>query len=75
MLAAPAVSAKLDYYVIGGGGSRVEASIYTLEGTIGQTVVGGTVTVGLCSGFWCTINYPYFFPWNIFIPAITGDGH
>ncbi len=75
ILAGQAVSATLDYYVIGGGGGRLEAGIYTLEGTIGQTVGGDAATVGLCSGFWCTLDSSSFFPWSIFIPAITGAGH
>lgn len=45
----------IERYVLGGGGGRVEAGPYRLDGTMGQGVVG-TVSDGayeLCSGFWC----------------------
>jgi hypothetical protein len=54
VLAAP-TAATLDRYVIGGGGGHTEAGIYTLDGTIGQVVVGldSASPLDLCSGFWC----------------------
>ena len=47
----------IDWNVIGGGGGRAEAGIYTLDGTIGQAVVGTATDTGLelCSGFWCGV--------------------
>jgi hypothetical protein len=42
-------------FVIGGGGGRLQAGPYTLDGTVGQAVAGeaGSATHQLCSGFWC----------------------
>ena len=39
VLAAP-VATTLERYVIGGGGGHTEAGIFSLDGTIGQAVVG-----------------------------------
>ena len=41
--------------VIGGGGGHAENGVYTLDGTIGQPLVGraSTAPYELCSGFWC----------------------
>ena len=46
---------EISLYVIGGGGGRSEAAPYTLDGTIGQAVVGvvGNSPYELCAGFWC----------------------
>ena len=42
-------------FVVGGGGGRLQASPYILDGTVGQAVAGeaGGATHQLCSGFWC----------------------
>jgi hypothetical protein len=42
-------------FVVGGGGGRLHAASYTLDGTVGQAVAGeaGSATHQLCSGFWC----------------------
>ena len=45
---------SLEWNVIGGGGGRVAAGKFEIEGTIGQAVVGvvGDEKLGLFSGFW-----------------------
>jgi hypothetical protein len=42
-------------FVLGGGGGRLQAGPYVLEGTAGQAVAGeaSNATHQLCSGFWC----------------------
>ncbi|MDW8068161.1 MAG: hypothetical protein RML46_04545 [Anaerolineae bacterium] len=55
----------IDWRVIGGGGGRVQAGTYILDGTVGQAVVGRAVgsTHDLCSGFWCGLaGYPVYLP-------------
>jgi hypothetical protein len=55
----------IDWDVIGGGGGHAEAGIYTLDGTIGQAVVGTATDTGseLCSGFWCrVVEYRIYLP-------------
>jgi hypothetical protein len=50
---------EMNRYVIGGGGGHSEVGNHTLEGTVGQGVVG-TVSNSpykLCAGFWCGIYY------------------
>jgi hypothetical protein len=46
---------EISWYVIGGGGGPAESSVYTLNGTIGQSLVGISSDSDreLCSGFWC----------------------
>ena len=59
LLAAGAVLASgtptIERYVVGGGGGHAEVPPYTLDGTLGQALVGlaGDEPYGLCSGFWC----------------------
>jgi hypothetical protein len=51
--------------VISGGGGQLEQSPYTLDGTIGQAVVGQAANspYELCSGFWCgTEGYKVYLP-------------
>jgi hypothetical protein len=57
-----------DWDVIGGGGGHAEAGIYTLDGTIGQPVVGPAEGTGyeLCSGFWCGAAVEH----NLYLPLI-----
>jgi hypothetical protein len=55
----------IEWDVIGGGGGHAEAGIYTLDGTIGQAVVGTATDTGseLCSGFWCrVVEYRIYLP-------------
>jgi len=53
-LAVP-TAATVERWVIAGGGGHAEAAPYSLDGTIGQSVVGtaGDFPRLLCSGFWC----------------------
>ena len=41
--------------VIGGGGGHAENTLYALEGTVGQAIVGqiSSVPYKNCAGFWC----------------------
>jgi hypothetical protein len=60
--------AGIDWDVIGGGGGHTEAGMYTLDGTIGQPVVGMAANGGaeLCSGFWCGVIGGH----RIFLPLV-----
>jgi hypothetical protein len=53
-------------HVLGGGGGHTEAAQYTLDGTIGQAVVGHSADTDteICSGFWCDVGlrYPVHLP-------------
>jgi hypothetical protein len=56
---------EMQRHVIAGGGGHSEANGLTLNGTVGQVVVGVTNqgTYDFCSGFWCgmgryTIHLP-----------------
>ncbi len=72
VLAAP-TAPTLDRYVIGGGGGLTEVGIYTLEGTIGQALVGANSTApfDLCSGFWCGLDVDYTpFSYYISLPLV-----
>ena len=46
---------EMQRHVIAGGGGHSEAGGFTLDGTVGQAVVGVTSQEAytLCSGFWC----------------------
>jgi len=61
----------IDWHVIGGGGGHAEASPYTLDGTIGQAVVGiaSEGNYELCSGFWCgaVVGHKY----RIYLPLVV----
>jgi hypothetical protein len=58
----------IDWDVIGGGGGHAEASIYSLDGAIGQALVGTATDTGseLCSGFWCGASVEY----RIYLPLV-----
>ncbi len=45
----------VDWWVIGGGGGHQESGICSLDGTIGQPLVGtvSNTPYDLCTGFWC----------------------
>ncbi len=55
----------IPWSVLGGGGGHTEAGGISLDGTIGQPIVG-TVSQGnyeLCAGFWCgTAQYLVYLP-------------
>jgi|YNPBryulayer2012_1023412.scaffolds.fasta_scaffold00493_10 hypothetical protein len=48
-------SYDLTWSTIGSGGGHAEAGSYTLDGTIGQPIVGQVAShpYDLCVGFWC----------------------
>jgi hypothetical protein len=45
----------ISWSVIGGGGGHAENTLYALEGTVGQAIVGqiSSVPYKNCAGFWC----------------------
>ncbi len=57
VLAAP-TALQVPRSVFGGGGARVVAGSYALDGTIGQPVVGivSSGSYQVCSGFWCGLG-------------------
>ena len=54
-------------YVIGGGGGHSVAGHFTLDGTIGQAVVGkfSNTPYELCAGFWCGMGV-----YKVYLPII-----
>ena len=48
---------EIDRYVIGSGGGTATGGDYTLNGTIGQPVIGSAshADLEMCSGFWCKV--------------------
>ena len=48
----------VERWVIAAGGGHSEAAPYSLDGTVGQAVVGtaSQTPYGLCSGFWCGVR-------------------
>ncbi len=58
----------IERHVIGSGGGHAQAASYTLDGTIGQPVVGtaGSGPYELCSGFWCSAAVAY----GIYLPLV-----
>ncbi len=56
--ASAAVLQTVDWSVIAGGGGHAESGIYTLDGTIGQPVVGvaSNTSNEIGSGFWSGIS-------------------
>lgn len=69
LLAGGIVLAAADYeisrYVIGAGGGPARAGDCTLDGTLGQPVVGWSTTAAydLCAGFWCGLGrYKVYLP-------------
>jgi hypothetical protein len=57
---------SINWSVIGGGGTQVHSTPYSLDSTIGQAVVGTTADTALelCSGFWCgaQVGYRVYLP-------------
>jgi len=77
LLALPVMAAgtpAIDWWLIGGGGGHAENAPYTVDGTIGQPVVGTTTDTGyeLCSGFWCGVveAAPPPLGYTIYLPII-----
>lgn len=62
---------SIDWAVVGAGGRHVESAPFTLDGTLGQPVVGTAMDTGseLCSGFWCGVGAAY----SIYLPLVLRD--
>lgn len=64
---------EASWNVMAGGGGHAEASIYELDGTIGQAMVGlgPAGSSELCSGFWCREAVLYVgYPEEVYLPGI-----
>jgi hypothetical protein len=62
---------SIDWWTIGGGGGSDATGGTTLDGTVGQAVVG-TDSNGaheLCAGFWCGTQAAY----RIYLPMVLRD--
>jgi len=64
-------SASIDWNVIGGGGTHLEAGDYTLDCTIGQAIAGTAENspYHLCSGYWCGAGVEY----DVYLPLVLRD--
>jgi len=72
VLAAPNAT-SLDRYVLGGGGGHAVGGIYTLEGTIGQPVVGGisSAPYELGAGFWGGLGTAGGAVYGVYLPVMV----
>ncbi len=70
VLAAPAAT-TLERWVMAGGGGRAAGAPYSLDGTIGQPLVGWDQHAGhaLCAGFWCGAESRV----RIWLPLVVRD--
>ena len=61
----------VERWVIAAGGGHAEAAPYSLDGTIGQAVVGSSnqASYGLCSGFWCGVRG--YLGESVFLPVVV----
>ncbi len=59
---------SIPWSVIGSGGGHAEAGSYTLDGTVGQPIVGqvSNLPYSLCSGYWCGAAAPY----RVYLPLV-----
>lgn len=71
VLAQVSANYDLSWHVIAGGGGRMAGTQHTLQGTIGQAVVGPAADSGrtLCSGFWCGVEAEY----RVCLPLVMRD--
>ncbi|MFL7794382.1 MAG: hypothetical protein AB8I69_19730 [Anaerolineae bacterium] len=74
-LSAASQAAGIVRFVIGSGGGRLEQDTYTLNGTIGQSVVGQTnqTPYELCSGFWCGGGSGTGSDREVYLPLVLSD--
>ena len=74
VLAAPAAT-EITRWVMAGGGGHSQTGVYTLDGTIGQSVVGQAAVAGyeLSSGFWVTAGSPAGGE-RIYLPLVLRNG-
>ncbi len=58
----------IPWSVIGGGGGHAKAGAISLDGTLGQPVVGqiGNLPHALCAGYWCGAGAEY----RIYLPLV-----
>jgi hypothetical protein len=62
-------AAAADWWVIGGGGDHLATAPYTLDGTVGQGIVGAVsqMPYELCTGFWCGAEGTY----RVYLPLVV----
>jgi hypothetical protein len=74
VLAQVSANYDLSWHVIGGGGGRMMGTQHTLQGTIGQPVIGPEAGSGhtLCSGFWCGAADTGYW---VYLPLVLRDSH
>ncbi len=58
----------IPWHVIGGGGEHVGAGAISLDGTLGQPMVGqiANLSYTLCAGYWCGAGAEY----RIYLPLV-----
>jgi hypothetical protein len=66
-------SLALNWWFLGGSGSRSTSGDSVLQGTLGQTSTGlvSNANASLCAGFWCGLTVKSEF--DLFIPLILKD--
>ena len=70
--ATAAGSPTIESHVIGAGGGSAASGIYTLDGTLGQSVTGvsSTADTELCSGFWCLVQETILVLYRVLLPIV-----
>jgi hypothetical protein len=69
-MAVPAAT-TVEQWVVAAGGGHAEGAPYSLDGTVGQAVVGSSsqTSYGLCSGFWCGVRG--YLGESVFLPVVV----
>lgn len=65
-VALAAAQQNIDWWVMGAGGGQAQGGVYTLDGTVGQAVVGqdSAADYDLCAGYWCGAHTAAtYLPW------------
>ncbi len=80
LIAAPLIFAQtsatydLSWNVLGGGGERATSTTYSLEGTLGQSVIdaGSSATIAIQPGYWGGVSTSSTAPFSgkLFLPAV-----
>jgi hypothetical protein len=62
-----AATLEINRWVIASGGAQVEAGQYTLDGAVGQALVGDTAYTPyqICAGFWCGTGI-----YDVYLPVV-----
>jgi len=62
----------LSWYAVSGGGGHVSGGHFTMDGTLGQPVVGNSSggSYGLCSGYQCGAGPS----WYSYVPVVNKGG-